>query len=286
VSSETLLDYQNPAIDVDAAGNFVVAWNAYNNGYQVVTRAFDSSGAPQGGEAVVNGPTIVYGGAGGPDVALGSDGHFVVVWTGYDTTSQDFEIFGRRVANFDDHLLTGAKLLLKNKVPDDPEMNSGSWISRDAGIRAGTRGSVADPRCNGDPPGTVKATIRFASASTGHDSGAIGLPCERWTAFGPDTATNLLQTGYKYKDSNRASGPCTTVYVRNGKLANAQCNGRGPTADFPYDLVPGTSEGVVTVTLATGPLRLCTAFPGPPASDGSDGKRFLAKNTAAPASCP
>ena len=136
-----------------------------------------------------------------------------------------------------------------------------------------------DPRCNGDPVGTVRARLRFFSTSSGHDTGDIGLPCQNWTAIG-------LQQGYKYQDRELDDGPCKLAFVKSGRLLRALCLGSGPTTDFPYDLVPGTDEGIVNVVLTIGQLRYCTAFDDSGGSNGSNGKLFKGRKAPPPASCP
>ena len=62
VSTYRAYDQDDPAVAMDAAGNFVVAWtnsDAYGTGYEVFARHFDAAGVPLGPAFVV--PT---GGAG------------------------------------------------------------------------------------------------------------------------------------------------------------------------------------------------------------------------------
>jgi hypothetical protein len=90
----------------------------------------------------------------------------------------------------------------------------------------------------------------------------------------------------KYKDRELDEGPCKTVLIRDGRRLKAICSGRGPTTDFAYDLVPGIDEGVVNVVLTLGAVRYCTAFDDFNGRDGSDGKKFQARDSMRPRSCP
>ncbi|MFQ5667939.1 MAG: hypothetical protein ACE5I7_16110 [Candidatus Binatia bacterium] len=177
--------------------------------------------------------------------------------------------------------LTGKRLLLKNKVPDDKEKNKGVWVAWDATVMAGARRTANDPRCNGDPPGTVKASIRFFSVSSGQDTGPLPLPCENWSALG----LGEKPRGYRYKDPELDQGPCRLVLIRDGKRMKAVCRGSGAATDFLYDLSEGSDQGSVNVVLTTGVRDHCTAFSAFNGKTGADGKRFLGKNASPPSAC-
>jgi hypothetical protein len=177
-------------------------------------------------------------------------------------------------------LLPGSKLSLKNVLPDDPERNKGQWTAFDDSIVGPSPGGLSDPRCLFDPPGTVKAMLRFASQTSGHDSGPIGLPCENWKLQGPTPTRN-----YEYRDRELDEGPCSLVRVTDGSSIEALCRGRRSTAALPYDLEIGVSDGVVEVGLVIGQSRYCSAFPPASGKDGSDGRKFLGTSSAAPAAC-
>ena len=203
---------------------------------------------------------------------------FVVVWADNDS----YHIVARRLGLIapQNLLLAGRSLLLKNP-PAGPEKNRGVWTVTDPGIVAGERETSEDPRCNGAPAGTVKATLRFASPTSGHESGTIDLPCENWVALGSGT-----RQGYKYADLELDDGPCKLIRLTNGKLLKAVCLGSGATTDFAYDLVAGTDEGIVNVVLTVGTIRYCTAFDDFHGKNGSDGLLFKGLNAPAPAACP
>ena len=70
-----------PAVAITAAGSFVVAWDAPGrdgSAAGVLAQAFDSAGAPAGGEFLVNTHTTAAQTL--PVVAAGADGSFVAVW--------------------------------------------------------------------------------------------------------------------------------------------------------------------------------------------------------------
>jgi 6-phosphogluconolactonase (cycloisomerase 2 family) len=190
--------------------------------------------------------------------------------------------------------LAGRRLLIRNKLPDNKEKNKGVWTVPAKGNDRFTpppRGSKDDPRCLDDPPGTVRASIRFFSVTTGQDTGAIDLPCENWRADGPDTSTRL---GYTYRDRGVDDGPCRSVRLRGhptprGSRLRAFCTGKGETTDFLFDLSEGVSQGDVYAVLRTGTIKYCSRFDGALGLDGSDGKKFYVKLPffeSATTSCP
>jgi hypothetical protein len=83
-----------------ADGDFVVVWSGAGSGdsFGVFGRRFDSAGAAQGGEFLVNSYTTSTQGSryDGLSVSADDDGNFVVVWSGYGSGDDDRGIFGRR----------------------------------------------------------------------------------------------------------------------------------------------------------------------------------------------
>ena len=79
VNTETFGPQNLPAVAMDAAGNFVVAWAGAGQGDSIgiFAQRYDSAGAPQGGEFRVN--TYTPDGQDAPAVAMDADGDFVVV---------------------------------------------------------------------------------------------------------------------------------------------------------------------------------------------------------------
>jgi hypothetical protein len=71
-----------PAVAIDAAGNFVVAWQSDGGQdgafYGVFGQRYDAAGAPRGGEFRVN--TYTTSSQAGPAVAADPHGNFIVVW--------------------------------------------------------------------------------------------------------------------------------------------------------------------------------------------------------------
>jgi hypothetical protein len=264
-----------PAIDADDRGNFVVVWNEG----EVRGQVFDALGNRRGGEFDVSacGACALQG---GPDVAALGDEKFVVTWD--DADGDDAGIFARRfqMAALGEVLVAGKSLQIRNGPVDLPSFRRATWSARASNVASPARGSDDDPRCNGDPSGTVKASIRFSSDDSGADTGDLGLPCQNWSATGPNSADPLAIQGYTYRDPQLASSLCSSVLVKRTKLVKATCK------EIPYDLVSGVDQGVVHAVLTLGQVRYCTSFDDFNGRDGSDGLRFQGKDAPAPGACP
>ena len=97
VNSYTTSTQRYPNVGTDAAGDFVVVWQSYGqdgdrNG--IFGQRFNRAGAPLGTEFQVN--TYTTGYQERPRVAVGSDGHFLVVWQSEGKDGDGFGIVARR----------------------------------------------------------------------------------------------------------------------------------------------------------------------------------------------
>ncbi len=173
-------------------------------------------------------------------------------------------------------LLTGARLLLTTP-PSGPAKNKLVYLSKDQSLSL-AQAVDEDPRCAPNGSGTAPAGATLRVAGAGGDF-TIDLPCANWSRNGAGTQ-------YTYRDRSHAT--CDVIVLKSGRLAKAVCKG----AQVAYGL--GASQGDVAVVLTTGASgagrKYCTSF-GPATlatvvKDGSDGKKYLAKNATAPASCP
>jgi cysteine-rich repeat protein len=76
-------------------GRFVVAWQGPDtDGDGISAQRFDSTGAPQGAEILVN--TYTTSSQISPSVAMGADGRFVVAWESTDSAPSGYGIFAQR----------------------------------------------------------------------------------------------------------------------------------------------------------------------------------------------
>jgi hypothetical protein len=101
VNSTTANNQRDPAVAMDATGNFVVAWNSFDqdqagtNG--IYAQRFSSTGTPAGTEFPVN--STAAGHQFSPSVAMDANGNFVVAWTDGGLDGSANGIFGRLYDN-------------------------------------------------------------------------------------------------------------------------------------------------------------------------------------------
>ncbi len=95
VNSYTTSDQGNAAVAMDSDGDFVVVWDSsYQDGSvrSIFAQRYNADGVTQGSEFQINSHTTNQQRL--PDVAMDSDGDFVVVWESYDDGVQDGNFAG------------------------------------------------------------------------------------------------------------------------------------------------------------------------------------------------
>ena len=97
VNSFTTRNQINPAVAMDRDGDFVVAWESYeqDGSFQgIFAQRFDAAGATQGPEFKVNNFTTFA--QRDPTVAMDADGDFVVAWESKYQDGNGYGVFARR----------------------------------------------------------------------------------------------------------------------------------------------------------------------------------------------
>jgi hypothetical protein len=97
VNTYTASPQRDPAVTVDAFGNFVVVWASFmqdGDSYGVFGQRYASSGVPVGPEFRVN--TFVTASQLNPTVGSDPSGNFVVVWASSNQDGSNFGVFGQR----------------------------------------------------------------------------------------------------------------------------------------------------------------------------------------------
>ncbi|ADV61466.1 VBCS repeat-containing protein [Isosphaera pallida ATCC 43644] len=98
VNTYTTSSQANPHVAMNAAGDFVVAWQSYTQdgwGYGVYAQRFDASGNPVGGEFQVN--TYTTNWQLNPGLAMNPmTGDFVVVWQSFGQDGSGFGVYAQR----------------------------------------------------------------------------------------------------------------------------------------------------------------------------------------------
>jgi hypothetical protein len=90
--------WSRPAVaemDIAANGDFVVTWRINDFDHEIMARAFSSNGTPKGPSWQVN-TTDGDNPQKAPDIAMLSDGRFVIVWQSKDTTTNTTQVFGQK----------------------------------------------------------------------------------------------------------------------------------------------------------------------------------------------
>jgi len=121
---------ENPAIAMDAEGNFVVVWNSYlqdgsSNG--IFGQRFNSNCNPAGDEFQINSETS--GNQREPAVAMDAEGNFVVTWYGPGKDKED--IFARRFNSNGQPL--GSEFSV-NSYTNDKQLYPGVAMNNDGGF--------------------------------------------------------------------------------------------------------------------------------------------------------
>ncbi len=229
-----------PAVAVDAAGRFVVAWTS-GSYYSFIpftqdgseTGAFlqryDATGIPLGPERQVN--TFTKGPQGDPAVAADAAGNFVVVWeSGYsysggpDGSAQG--VFGQRYDS------------------------SGVPLGGEFQVNTYTTGSQRNPAVASDPTGNFVVAWESGSYASGQDGDRVGIFGQRFDAtgarVGPEFQVNTYTTGYQTSPSITADAAGNFVVVwQTGYYGGAE---------------DGSSDGVFAQRFTSGGVPVGSEF--------------------------
>ena len=145
--------------------------------------------------------------------------------------------------------------------------------SKSDGVPSGV--TVPPFASTGDP--TTGGAVLRVYGSTGGEPVVLPLPAANWSRSGSAT-----KPSYRYTDKRRASGPITSVALKDGSL---RLKGKGAAL---YSLA-GAPQGTVTVRLQLGTgVMLCAVAPAkdPTTSNDTTAKFTGARHAPAPVTCP
>ncbi len=95
VNTITTGDQTQPTVAMDAAGDFVVAWQGQGgNGWDIYAQRFSAAGVPLGGQFQVN--TTAVGDQMYPGVAMDGNGNFVVTWQSQGQDGSGWGVYAQR----------------------------------------------------------------------------------------------------------------------------------------------------------------------------------------------
>jgi virginiamycin B lyase len=171
------------------------------------------------------------------------------------TVAEDDECASQRIP------ISGAKLVIRDNV--DPLRRKIAFVSRDPALYAGFY----------DPPPVTGAALDLRNPLTG-ESLCLPLPAANWTVTGyPPT--------YRYRDGTYAAGPCRAALLRAGNVLKVKCDARVEQIGFSLD---EPSQDTIDIFFANAQTVHCARFGG--AIQEIPGRRFIATEAPAPASCP
>lgn len=96
VSTTTAGDQSFPTIAMDAAGDFVIAWDSNQGGstYGIYAQRYDAAGIAQGGQFQVN--TYTAGNTTFPTIGMDQAGDFVIAWSSDGEDGSGYGIYAQR----------------------------------------------------------------------------------------------------------------------------------------------------------------------------------------------
>jgi hypothetical protein len=155
-----------PDVAMDAAGNFVVAWDGEgaSDSKGIYARRFDALGTALGGQFGVNGAAFASRDQESASVAMSGGGRFVVTWQGKDQDNgSSFGVFGQEFTS--------------SGSPDGGEFQVNTYTSNDQespAVAMADGGSYV-VAWSGEGPGDTNGVFwrRFAAPATGTISGTI-----------------------------------------------------------------------------------------------------------------
>lgn len=134
VNTTTSNDHEDTDVAMDAAGNFVVLWEADNDqdgeDYGVFLRKFNLAGTALSGEIQVNDYTSYD--QDDARIAMDSDGNFIVVWESYDQDGDDNGVYYKQ--------FNSSCVALTGELPVNEETNNSQ---DDATVGLNDAGNIA-----------------------------------------------------------------------------------------------------------------------------------------------
>jgi hypothetical protein len=221
VNTQTSNAQDDPAIAMDADGDFVVAWASFGpdgSDWGIFAQRYDAAGVAQGGEFQVN--AFTTGDQELPAVAMDADGDFVVAWRSYGQDGSGYGVFAQRYDAAG--VGQGGELLVNTQTSNaqnDPAIAMDAdgdfvvaWASE---IQDGSSDGIFAQRNQGDGPvagdftvdgrsdilwrntGTGNAILWQMDGFAKEAAGSIGAPSTAWQVrgladFNADTKTDLL----------------------------------------------------------------------------------------------
>jgi uncharacterized repeat protein (TIGR01451 family) len=184
VNTETYAPQSEASIAMDADGDFVIAWQSYQNGdgYGIYAQRYSADGSTAGSEFLVN--THTDSDQKSPSVAMDADGDFVIAWQsqGQDNSPAfDSGVYAQRYSA--DGIKAGAEFLV-NTVTDDNQQS---------------------PSVAMDADGDFVIAWESYSYIERQDGFGFGVIAQRYTAKGIELGSEFLVNTETSRDQSRNS---------------------------------------------------------------------------------
>ena len=168
-----------------ANGSFIVVWDSYGSAgsdtsdRSIQGQRLDSSGRPQGGQFQVN--TYSYLNQEDPEVAVGTDGNFVVVWQSFGSAGSVTDTFSVQGQRFD---------------------AAGNEIGNEFQVNTNTAGQQREPKVTMDSDGDF-AVVWNSLSGGGADTSGSSIQAQRYDSMGLPIGDEFLVNSCTTGTQNR-----------------------------------------------------------------------------------
>jgi len=258
-ASYTTSQQWNPTAAMDAAGDFVIAWESLqhdpDNSSGIFAQRYNASGAAVGGEFRVN--TYTVSDQVEPAAAMDADGDFVVTWHGYEFNgnygvfARRFDALGNAPIQFDvSTTLAGFQRYSAVAMDDDGDFVV-TWQDEHSGANPGPTSIVA--RRFGADAAAVTGEFIVNSTNVGnHRYPAAAMDADgdfviAWAGYGQDPGDTQFQAGvYAQRYAAVRAPRVKHVYARGTSwtlpfLAYLESQGLG-SSRYGFEIGGGADE--------------------------------------------
>ncbi|MEH1796410.1 beta strand repeat-containing protein [Nostoc sp.] len=209
----------NPTVAMDAAGDFVISWQSYNQDgdyYGIYAQRYNSAGVAQGNEFQVN--TTFSDNQISPTVAMDAAGDFVISW---QSNNQDGSRYGIYAQRYNSAGVAQGNEFRVNTTTNDNQINP----------------TVAINANNGD--------FIISWTSNGQDGSGTGIYAQRYNSAGVAQG-NEFRVNTTTNDSQ--SNPKVAIAANGEYVISWQSNGQDGSSNGIYAQVYNSSLVPPTIT--------------------------------------
>ncbi|MDQ1446881.1 MAG: hypothetical protein QOI20_3345 [Acidimicrobiaceae bacterium] len=222
-----------PEVAMDAAGNAVVVWQSLSqdgSGWGVYGQRYNAAGSPVGGEFQIN--TLTTGDQQRPDVAVASNGTFVVTWESTASAGSDISGWSVQARRFD-----------SSGSPQGPEFQVNTFTASDqlaSAVATTSGGYVVAWQSNQDGAGSGIYGQRYSAAGTPQGGEFQVNTTTAGDQTIPDVAADGAGDFVLTWASTVSSGPDTSGLSVQARRYDAAGTAQGP--EFQVNTVTANSQ--------------------------------------------